>query len=329
MKIALEEHVIFPPFLDYLARAMPRVTPQVHRALISRLSDFGERRLMAMDGAGVERAVLSLSGPGVQVERDTARATRGARMANDLLATEVARRPARYAGFAHLAMQDPAAAADELERCVRELGFVGAMINGHTLGIYLDDPRFDIFWERLQHLDVPLYLHPDDSWVKPHVLEGCDELLKPTWEWTFETASHALRLVFSGVFDRYPRVRVILGHMGETLPYVLWRLDSRAALTSGNRPLKAPPSHYLRRNFFVTTSGQCSDVPLLAALAALGDEHVLFAIDYPYEDSDIAARFIEAAAISEATRGRLCRGNALNLLRLAPHAGSAAGTSAG
>lgn len=316
MKIALEEHVIFPAFLDYLAHAMPKVTAEVSAEIVGKLSDFGEPRLAAMDAAGVGRAVLSLSGPGVQIERDTDAALRGARLANDLLATEIQRRPDRYAGFAHLALQDPVGAADELERCVRELGFVGAMINGHTLGVYLDDPRYAPFWERLEALDVPLYLHPDDSFVKPYVLEGCDELLKPTWEWTFETASHALRLVFAGVFDRYPRARLILGHMGETLPYVLWRLDSRAALTTGNRPLAAPPSHYLRRNVYVTTSGQCADVPLIAALSALGEDRVLFSIDYPYEDSLTAARFIETAAISETARDKVCRGNAQALLRL-------------
>lgn len=316
MKIALEEHVVFPAFLDYLAHAMPKVTAEVSADIVGRLSDFGEQRLAAMDAAGVGRAVLSLSGPGVQIERDTDAALRGARLANDLLATEIQRRPDRYAGFAHLALQDPMGAADELERCVRELGFVGAMVNGHTLGVYLDDPRFAPFWERLEALDVPLYLHPDDSFVKPYVLEGCDELLKPTWEWTFETASHALRLVFAGVFDRYPRARLILGHMGETLPYVLWRLDSRAALTTGNRPLAAPPSHYLRRNVYVTTSGQCADVPLIAALSALGEDRVLFSIDYPYEDSLTAARFIESAAISETARAKVCRGNAQALLRL-------------
>ncbi|WAC27678.1 amidohydrolase family protein [Ancylobacter sp. SL191] len=316
MKIALEEHVVFPAFLDYLGHAMPKVTPEVYADIVAQLSDFGERRLAAMDAAGVGRAVLSLSGPGVQIEPDTAVALRGARLANDLLATEIQRRPDRYAGFAHLALQDPVGAADELERCVRELGFVGAMVNGHTLGVYLDDPRYAPFWERLEALDVPLYLHPDDSFVKPYVLEGCDELLKPTWEWTFETASHALRLVFAGVFDRYPRARLILGHMGETLPYVLWRLDSRAALTTGNRPLAAPPSHYLRTNVYVTTSGQCADVPLIAALSALGEDRVLFSIDYPYEDSATAARFIENAAIDETVRDKVCRRNAQALLRL-------------
>jgi 2,3-dihydroxybenzoate decarboxylase len=207
-KIALEEHFVFPDFLGYLSEAMPHVTHESYDQLIKKLSDFGDERLAAMDAAGVTFAVLSLSGPGVQVEKDTAQAVKRARQANDLLAEQVKRRPDRYGGFAHLAMQDPGAAANELERCVRDLGFVGSMINGHTNGVYLDDPRHDPFWERMQALDVPLYLHPDDSFVKPYVLEGCDELLKPTWEWTTETSSHFLRLVFAGVFDRFPRLKI-------------------------------------------------------------------------------------------------------------------------
>jgi 2,3-dihydroxybenzoate decarboxylase len=207
MNIALEEHFIVPCLADYLERAMPKVSPTAHDKLLAELADFGEVRIAAMDAGGVGLAVLSISGPGVQVEPDTALAIKLAKQANDLLATEVQRRKDRYAGFAHLAMQDPAAAADELERCVRDLGFAGAMVNGHTNGIYLDDPRYAPFWERMQTLDVPLYLHPGDSYVLPYVLKGCDELLKPTWEWTTETSTHFLRLIFAGVFDRYPRLR--------------------------------------------------------------------------------------------------------------------------
>ncbi len=188
-----------------------------------------------MNAGGVGLAVLSISGPGVQVEPDAAVAIKLAQQANDLLATKVHRRRDRYAGFAQLAMQDPA--ADELEPSVRDLGFVGAMVNGHTNGIYLDDPRYEPFWERMQALDVPLYIHPADSYVLPYVLKGCGELLKPTWEWTTETSTHFLRLLFAGVFDRYPWLKIILGHMGETLPFMLWRLDSRSAFIYGGRPL--------------------------------------------------------------------------------------------
>jgi 2,3-dihydroxybenzoate decarboxylase len=159
-KIALEEHFVTPDFVNYLKNAMPKITKEMSDALVARLSDFGEQRLAAMDGAGVKRAVLSMTGSGVQIERDTQLAIRRAKEANDALAKEIDRRPDRYAGFAHLAMQDPKEASAELERCVRELGFKGSMINDNTLGIYLDDPRYEPFWETMQELDVPLYLIP-------------------------------------------------------------------------------------------------------------------------------------------------------------------------
>ncbi|MDT5337146.1 MAG: 2,3-dihydroxybenzoate decarboxylase [Mycobacterium sp.] len=314
--VALEEHFIIPSFLDYLAQGMPNVPDDAKTTLIRRLLDFGEERLSEMDAGGVRKSVLSISGPGVQCEPDVATATRRAAEANDALADVMAQRPDRYGGFAHLAMQDPGAAADELERCIRDLGFSGAMINNHTLGVYLDDARNDVFWERLQHLDVPLYLHPGDSFRLPYVFEGAPELVKPTWEWTTETASHALRLIVTGVFDRYPRAQVILGHMGETLPFMLWRLDSRYAFTATDRRVQRNPSDYLRDNFSVTTSGQCSDVPLLASLASMGQDRVMYSIDYPYESSDIAGRFMETAAISEDTRALVGHRNAEAILKL-------------
>lgn len=317
-KIALEEHFITPSLEPYLLPALPAVSDKARKHLLALLSDFGEQRLSAMDAAGVDTAVLSVSGPGVQAEKDAGVAAKAARQANDDLAKEVQRRPDRYRGFAHLAMQDAGAAADELERCVTELGFAGAMVNGHTNGVYLDDARYDRFWERMQALDVPLYLHPTDSYVLPYVLEGCPELLKPTWEWNIETSSHFLRLVFAGVFDRFPKLKIILGHMGETLPFVLWRLDSRAALIVGKRPLKDVPSAYMKRNLLVTTSGQCDDVPLIAALSALGDDRVLFSVDYPYEDSIVAGQFLDDARIDDTVRAKVARLNAAGIMSLEP-----------
>jgi 2,3-dihydroxybenzoate decarboxylase len=220
-KIALEEHFVIPDFLDYLANAMPRVTKDEYDRVVAMLSDFGEHSLSAMDGAGVKLAVLSMTGSGVQIERDTQLAIKRARQANDALAAETARRPDRYAGFAHLAMQDVKVAVAELQRCVRELGFKDAMVNHQTHGIYLHDPRYEPFWEAIQDLDVPLYLHPNNAYEKPHVLRGCPELEKATWEWTTESASHALRLVVSGVFDRYPRLRIIFGHGRDAALHVL------------------------------------------------------------------------------------------------------------
>ncbi|MDR3661590.1 MAG: amidohydrolase family protein [Mycobacterium sp.] len=315
-KVALEEHFIILSFLDYLARGMPDVADDLRSTLLRRLSDVGEERLGQMDSAGVRTSVLSISGPGVQVEPDTATAIRLAAQANDALADVITNQPDRYSGFAHLAMQDPTMAADELERCVRDLGMRGAMINGHTNGVYLDDPRNDVFWERLQELDVPLYLHPGDSFRMPYVLDGVPELDKATWEWTTETATHALRLIVTGVFDRFPRAQVILGHMGETLPYMLWRLDSRYQFTATDRRVRRNPSDYIRDNFSVTTSGQCSDVPLHAALAAMGPRRVMFSVDYPYESSQVAGQFMDTAAIPEDTKALVGHENAQALLKL-------------
>ncbi|MDQ0347900.1 amidohydrolase family protein [Ancylobacter vacuolatus] len=315
-KIGLEEHFITPGLTDYLLYDFPHVPEADKKQLLGLLSDFGEGRLSAMDRAGIEIAVLSVTGPGVQAEPDAAIAIARAAEANDALAGEIARRPHRYAGFAHLAMQDPARAADELERCVRQLGFKGAMVNHHTNGVYLDHPSNDVFWERLQALDVPLYLHPGNAFIKPHVLAGVPELHQPMWEWTTETATHALRLVVTGVFDRFPRAQLILGHAGETLPYMLWRLDSRYQFVATERRLKRPPSAYLRENVSVTLSGQFADVPLQAALAALGSERVMFSADYPYESLSEAADFMDTTPLPDAVRAAVAAGNARRLLRL-------------
>src|SRR5580704_6341835 len=314
-KIALEEHFLCPGFEDYWKPTVGNVEPTFFREIVASLSDFGDRRLRAMDAAGIERSVLSLAGPGVQVERDTATAVRKARDANDFLAREVAKRPPRYSGFAHLAMQDAKAAADELERCVRDLGFPGAMINGHTNGQYLDDPIFHSFWERAEALGALVYIHPADP-VAPHPsLAGHRVLNRATWEWGFETGTHALRLVFAGLFDRFPRLKIGLGHLGETLPFLLWRFDSRAEKLYGVK-LPKRPSEYIRDNFVVTTSGMCSADPLNCTISALGHEHVMFAADYPFEQVAEAAEFIDYVPLAESVRADICFNNAAKLLRL-------------
>ena len=315
-KIALEEHFLCPGFVEYWNPTAVDLPAAKREQALARLTDFGETRLAAMDRAGIERAVLGLAGPGVQTERDTSAAIRNARAANDFLAGEIQKRPNRYSGFAHLPMQDAKAAADELERCVRDLKFCGAMINGHTHGQYLDHPSLSPFWERAEALAATIYLHPIDPVTPSPALEGHRGLRRATWEWGFETGSHALRLVFGGVFDRFPRARLALGHLGETLPFLLWRFDSRAGPDFYAIKLAKPPSQYIKDNIVVTTSGMCSVEPLNCTIGALGHDHVMFAADYPFESLDEAAHFIDTVALPEKVRADICFNNAARYLGL-------------
>jgi 2,3-dihydroxybenzoate decarboxylase len=315
-KIAVEEHCLCPGFEEYWAPTVADMPAKKRDGLLARLTDFGETRLAAMDRAGIERCVLALAGPGVQAERDTRTACRKAREANDFLAREIEKRPDRYLGFAHLPMQDAVAAADELERCMRELKFCGAMINGHTNGQYLDHPALDPFWDRAQALSALVYLHPADPLTPARVLDGYNGLRRATWEWTFETGSHALRIVFGGVFDRFPRAKLGLGHLGETLPFLLWRFDSRAGPDFYAVKLAKRPSQYVKDNIVVATSGMCSAEPLNCTISALGHDHVMFATDYPFESAEEAGNFIDGVALEDGVRSDICRNNAARLLGL-------------
>jgi 2,3-dihydroxybenzoate decarboxylase len=314
--VGLEEHFMLPEFVGYLAETKANIRADLYDRAVPLLSDFGNGRLDVMDRHGVDYVVLSLSGPGVQIETDTARATKLARHCNDMLALEIQKRPDRYGGFAHLALQDPSAAADELDRCMNDFGFKGALINGETNGVYLDDRRYDVFWERACALRAPIYIHPGNPPDHSHMYEGRPEMWGPTWSWAVETCSHAMRLIFSGLFDRYPQARVILGHMGETLPIQLSRLDSRLPTSHQTVALKKKPSDYVRENIRITTSGVCADAALRCALDAMGAENVMFSIDYPFEDTKVATDWISAAAITEVERARVCHQNATAILRL-------------
>jgi 2,3-dihydroxybenzoate decarboxylase len=315
-KIALEEHFTTPELAKRNV-ARPTRSDTIFADIERRLVDFDELRLETMDKAGIDLAILSVTTPGVQAERDAKTAVRLAQDANDVLAKEVQKRPKRYAGFAHLPTQDAGAAATELERAVKQLGFKGALINGQTNGNYLDADMYIPFWERVQALDVPVYLHPGAMADRPAMFAGRPELDGPVWAWTADTAAHALRLVFGGTFKRFPKLKVILGHMGETLPFFLWRFDSRWELALGEK--LAPdelPSAIIRRNIVITTSGVCAPAPLADAIAALGEDSVMFSVDYPYEDTPTAATFIDTAPLSEAVRAKVCHGNAERILKL-------------
>ena len=313
-KIALEEHFLSPGLVDYWRPTMTEVAPERGEYFYRNLTDFGELRLQSMDRAGIARAVLSIAGPGVQAERDAATTTRRARESNDFLAAEIQKRPDRYSGFAHLAMQDPRGAADELERCIRDLKFCGAMINGHTHGQYLDAPELYPFWERADALGAVIYIHPADPVAQPSVLAGYKVLMRPMWGWGFETGSHALRLIIGGHFDRFPQTRLMLGHLGETLPFLLWRFDSRAQFHG--LKLKKPPSEYIRQNVAVTTSGMCSAEPLNCSLAALGKNRVMFAADHPFEAAEEAGEFMDHVPLAEPLRAGIASGNAAKYLGL-------------
>lgn len=315
-KIALEEHFLAPGFKEYFETTSINISPDLFDKAFGALQDFDERRLKAMDDAGIEKSILSLAGPGVQAESNTAIAINRARECNDFLAEKMQAQP-RFGGLAHVAMQDPLEAANELERCIKDLGFCGVMINGQTNGAYLDDDRFSVFWERAEALGTPIYIHPYNPPDLPYMYHNHPELYGPVWSWTVETGNHALRIIFGGVFDRYPKAKLLLGHMGETLPYQLWRFDSRWPISNAQgRTLQLNPSEYLKRNLWVTTSGVCSDEPLRCALDSLGEDRVLFSVDYPFENTNHASEWIEGANITDQARQKVCYQNAVDFLGL-------------
>lgn len=316
-KIAIEEHFITPHFLaDTQKSDFVGMNQENAADFQTRLLDFEDLRIKAMDEAGIDISVLSLTDPGIQGIKDTQTAIELACKTNDFLAKQISKTPDRFRGFACLPMQDPHQAAKELERCIKQHGFVGGLINGQTGGSYLDEEKFHPFWKKVEELHVPIYLHPGNPQHMPASYKDQHELAGPLWGWTVETGTHALRLVFSGLFDQFPSLKIILGHMGETIPYLLWRLDSRWNIIKHHKQLKKTPSQYIKEHFYVTTSGMCSNGPLNCAIQELGEERVMFSVDYPYESSTIAAQFIEQASISKKAMEKICRENARSLLKL-------------
>ena len=320
-KIALEEHFNFAGAqtnspaavgLDDIVRAMDYDRNWLD-IVGSRLLELGGKRLAGMDASGIDVAILSLTVPGIQGVLDRAEAISRARDVNDYLAAAIANHPKRFSGFASVALQDPNEAAKELERCVTRLNFKGALINGYTNtrtgAQYLDDPQLLPFWEGAQALRVPVYLHPRPP-LDHRSYENHPELIGATWGFAPETATHALRLVYSGLFDRLPNLTVILGHLGETLPYFAWRIQHCFEYNPSNKHVRKRLQDYLGENFYVTTSGNFSDQALICALLTIGADRILFSTDYPYEMMAPAARWIERAPISENDRRKIAYGNA-------------------
>ena len=315
-KIALEEHFSVPDLAHYASGPSVGSDERTSRDIVRRLADFDDLRLQAMDQAGVAKAVLSHTVPGVQAAASEREAIRDARTINDYLARQIERHPDRFGGFATLPTQSPSEAADELERCVRELGFHGALVNGHTPGHYLDEDRYGVFWERAADLGAPIYIHPTNAWQVPQNYQDHPELSGALWGWAPETATHVLRLVLAGVFARYPAAQVIAGHGGEALPYFLWRFDSRFEINPFGITRGKRPSAYLRENLSITTAGLFASPPLRCAIESMGEDRVLFSIDYPYESSEAAGRWFDSVDLPRPVLDKVARGNAARLLRL-------------
>ncbi|MFF4753325.1 amidohydrolase family protein [Streptomyces sp. NPDC002514] len=317
--IAVEEAVAIPGLAERRPPVpMPDNTdPEFFDHVMARLPDVADLRLPDMDAGGITMQVLSLTVPGIEADPDPQRAVDNARFVNNSLAAIVDAHPTRFAAFAALPLQDPDAAVTELRRAVERLGFKGALVNDHIQGRYLDDPVFDRVWATLAELDVPLYLHPGmppaDRW---HVLDGHPELDGALWSWQATTGGHAMRVVMSGVFDRHPAARMILGHGGEFLPFQLSRFDSRYATVTVRQPLRRRPSEYFGTNIFATTSGVLSPAAVEALVHVIGADAVLFAVDYPYENTGAAVAALAHTALPDADKQKIAHGNARRLLRL-------------
>jgi predicted TIM-barrel fold metal-dependent hydrolase len=321
--IAIEEHFLTPLYREkveaneYRNFYLTSRGRQMGHDIVEQNMDLGAKRLAHMDAHGVDVQVLSFGSPGPQAFAADV-AIPMARDANDRLHATMKAHPTRFAGFAALPTADPRAAVEELERCVTQLGFRGAMIHGHQQGEFLDARKYWPIWELAQKLGVPVYLHP----ALPHpdalkaYFDGFEELARAPWGFAVDTSCHFLRLVFAGVFDACPRLKIILGHLGEGLPFAMHRMNEHSWAAAKRRGLKKQPLEYLRDNLVVTTSGNWFEPAFVCTLLALGADNILFAVDWPYEANKTGMEFLRALSISDADREKIAHRNAERLLRL-------------
>jgi len=312
--IAIEEH-----YLDPEVKAHFSVEDATkHPWAAERLDNLSNLRIKEMDECGIDMQVLSHGAPSLQ-KLDAETAVRLARGTNDRLHQACERHPQRFAGFAALPTPDPKAAADELERTVTKLGFKGAMVHGLTNGQFLDDKRFWPIFERAQALDVPLYMHPAqpskvvaDAYYKDYIKEF-PGILRAGWGFTVETATQGIRLVLSGVFDAYPRLKIVLGHLGEGLPFLLWRIDS-ALSREGNKPLRF--RELFCEHFWITTSGFFSNPALMCCVQEMGVDRIIFSVDYPFVPNKPATDWIDTIPLCAEDKAKIMHGNVERLLKL-------------
>jgi 2,3-dihydroxybenzoate decarboxylase len=312
-KMAASKSIEDPGFVALWARL------GANSQLLARLPDIGEGRIRDMDATGIDMQVLSLTSPGVQVF-DAATANKIASDTNDQVAEAIRKYPTRFAGLAAAAPQDPKAAAKEIERAVRKLGLKGVIINSHTRGEFLDDPKFWDIFEAAEALDVPVYLHPQappPAMIEPYVERGLEGAI---WGFGAESGLHALAVIRSGAFDRFPKLRVVLGHGGEALPFWLFRIDYfsrvRANPPKGAARLKRKPSEYMKENIYVTTSGMAWPPVITFLQSVLGVERVLYAMDYPYQYEPDEVIATDSVPISKSDKKKLFQTNAEKVFAL-------------
>jgi predicted TIM-barrel fold metal-dependent hydrolase len=317
--ITLEEHVTTAAVQKAVPQDVP--VPEFMKKIQTRLLDVGEGRLADMDESGITMQVLSLAVNGV--DRLSSQDQRFLlHDANDEIAAAVSVHPDRFAAWASLGLSEPASAAAELERCVRQHGFVGALVDGTTNGKFLDAPEFEPLFATAEKLEVPIYLHPapPPATVQDAYFSGLPGgtgamLARAGWGWHVETGLHVLRLILSGLFDRHPKLKMIIGHMGENLPFSLVRADT--VMNRVGHGLKRPLKDYFHEHFWITTSGYFSQAPFQCALQVVGADRILFSVDYPFSDNQTGRAFLDSLSVSPTDLGKIAYDNARALLRLA------------
>lgn len=335
-RISIEEHFSTQEHLDQLTAILRNEYPIAHvmeeekvlkyevpflwparkQKAVDMLLDIGEGRIKDMDEQGIDFQILSLISPGVQV-LDAAAGTSLARKINNTLSQAIDRNRARFSGLASLAPQDPEGAADELERSVTELGLVGATINSHVKGEYLDHKKYWTIFRMAEKLNVPIYLHPrapQPAMIEPYLKYPM--LAGAMIGFAAEVSLHALRLISSGLFEKFPNLKIILGHLGEALPYWLWRIDNIYDRNPVAEKLPKSLSEYFKKNFYISTSGMCFQPPFICAYEALGADRILFAVDYPRESNETAVQFIDSLPIPDSDKQKILHLNAQKLFSL-------------
>ncbi len=320
--IALEEHMTTPAIVNSSSDGQGGGLPAnaFIQSLHAKLLDVGAGRLADMDASGISMQVLSISASLIdKMEASAAHAV--ACDANDVMAAAMNTHPDRFAAFATLALQEPKKAAAELQRCIQKLKFKGVMVNGTVNGQFLDDPKFTPLFETAEALDVPIYLHPApppkpvmDAYFSGLPGQLGFALATGGWGWHVETGLHSLRLIITGVFDRFPKLKIIIGHMGENLPFSIARAQAVFERAASN--LKRPVSEYFQDHFYLTTSGYFTNPPFLCMMQVVGADHVLFSVDYPFSPNTAGRKFLDNLSVSAEIMEKIAHRNAEILLKL-------------